>query len=128
MDTQNMKNIVILKNLPSNLVEEAIVVVRNKKKVADADYFKNINNKNNLVQGYMKDEDFKKIENIKKENRNYVIKEAELLVNNYLEEIENNQKIKSKFKLENKYKRLKYLNCVLFSISILSILFGFIGH
>ena len=31
MNPENMKNIIILKNLPSNLIDEAIVVVKNKK-------------------------------------------------------------------------------------------------
>ena len=33
METSNMKNIVVLKNLPSNLVEEAIVILKSSKKV-----------------------------------------------------------------------------------------------
>ena len=33
METSNMKNMVILKNLPSNLVEEAIVILKSNKKV-----------------------------------------------------------------------------------------------
>lgn len=33
METSNMKNMVILKNLPSNLVEEAIVILKSSKKV-----------------------------------------------------------------------------------------------
>lgn len=35
MDVSNMKNIIVLKNLPSNLVEEAIVVLKENKKVKD---------------------------------------------------------------------------------------------
>lgn len=33
METSNMKNMVVLKNLPSNLVEEAIVILKSSKKV-----------------------------------------------------------------------------------------------
>ena len=33
MDTSNLKNIVVLKNLPSNLVEEEIVVLKKNKKL-----------------------------------------------------------------------------------------------
>lgn len=36
----NSKNIVILKNLPSNIVEEAIVVVKNKKNIMDINSLK----------------------------------------------------------------------------------------
>ena len=33
MEASNMKNMVVLKNLPSNLVEEAIVILKSSKKV-----------------------------------------------------------------------------------------------
>ena len=33
METSNMKNMVVLKNLPSNLVEEAIIILKSNKKV-----------------------------------------------------------------------------------------------
>ena len=33
METSNMKNMVVLKNLPSNLVEEAIIILKSSKKV-----------------------------------------------------------------------------------------------
>ena len=33
METSNMKNMVVLRNLPSNLVEEAIVILKSSKKV-----------------------------------------------------------------------------------------------
>lgn len=38
MDVSNMKNIIVLKNLPSNLVEEAIVVLKENKKVKRYQY------------------------------------------------------------------------------------------
>ena len=44
MDTSNMKNIVVLKNLPSNIVEEAIVILKSNAKV------KNINKKKENVK------------------------------------------------------------------------------
>ena len=33
MKTDIMKNVIILKNLPSNLIDEAIVIVKDKKKI-----------------------------------------------------------------------------------------------
>ena len=33
METSNMKNMVVLKNLPSNIVDEAIIVLKSNKKV-----------------------------------------------------------------------------------------------
>ena len=38
MNQSNMKNVIILKNLPSNLIDEAIMVVKDKKKVKDINY------------------------------------------------------------------------------------------
>ena len=77
MNPENMKNIIILKNLPSNLIDEAIVVVKNKKESKDINYKTLMQDgKSRAIQGYMKEEELKKIENIKKEERNYIIKEA----------------------------------------------------
>ena len=35
MSKENTRNVIILKNLPSNLIAEAILVVKDKKQVAD---------------------------------------------------------------------------------------------
>ena len=101
MSIENVKNVIILKNLPSNLIDEAIMVVKDKKKVKNLDYsnlikdggenFSTLNSKhekNRVIQGYMKEEDLKNIEKIKKEDRKYVIKEAEMVVTNYISKIE----------------------------------------
>lgn len=127
MDINNMKNIIILKNLPSNLVEEAIVVVRNKKEIVDINYSTKKEkakekNKKTVIQGYMKEEDFKKIEKIQKDNREYVIKEAEIVVSEYLNRIEDLKNYKEKEKLERKYNKIKYINMVLIVTSFLSTL------
>lgn len=128
MDVNNMKNIIILKNLPSNILEEAIVVVKNKKKAIDTDCLKNTNNilkeknKDDVVQGYMNEEDFKKIEKIERDNREFVVKEAEMVIKNYLDKLEDGQRVIDRNKLQKKYNRLKYMNFVLLVISVLSTL------
>lgn len=134
----NLKNVIILKNLPSNLIDEAIVVVKDKKKIKDFNYSDSIkdggekfsiyNEKQNdkTIQGYMKEEDLKKIEKIKKEERKYVIKEAELVVANYLNKIEkplSDRKIK---KLEVSYRRVRKLNFLLGMTSIISIILAIV--
>ena len=75
----NSKNIVILKNLPSNILEEAIIVVKDKKSIVDIDYLKKMSflNYSTIMQGNMKEDDFNKLKKIPKESRTYVIKEAE---------------------------------------------------
>lgn len=44
METSNMKNMVVLKNLPSNLVEEAIVILKSSKKVKKLEKIEKKNN------------------------------------------------------------------------------------
>ena len=94
MEGSKLKNIVILKNLPSNLVEEAIVVLKSNKKVKKLE----------------KIEKSKTIENetITKKDKDYVLKEAEMLVSSYVSKLENQNIQKRKSTETNKkYKRLK---------------------
>ena len=118
----NSKNIVILKNLPSNILEEAIVVVKDKKSIVDIDYLKKMSffNYSNIVQGNMKEEDFNKLKKIPKESRTYVIKEAENVIRNYIEKMEDGRKIIARNTLKKKYNRLKYINLILFIIALFS--------
>lgn len=123
MNQSNMKNVIILKNLPSNLIDEAIMVVKDKKKVKDINYsdFIKYKEENGIIQGDMKIEDLKKIENIKKEDRKYVIKEAEVVVTNYIKRIEDNLSDRKLDKLKKSYKKSKLLNILLAMTTIISI-------
>ena len=47
MSKENTRNVIILKNLPSNLVDEAIIVVKDKKK----------------IENYMKESEYKDVIN-----------------------------------------------------------------
>lgn len=135
MKTNIMKNVIILKNLPSNLIDEAIVIVKDKKKIKDINYsefikdggekFSSSANKqtsNRVIQGYMKEEDLKKLEDTKKEDRKYVIKEAEIVVTNYLSKIDNKMPEKRIKRLEKSYKRAKKMSIILGIISVISII------
>lgn len=118
MKMNNMKNIVILKNLPSNIIEEAIVVVKNKKQILDD---VDINNKNkNEVQGYMSNDDFKKMEKIKQESREYIVKEAESVIANYLEKVSDRERRKKRKNIEARYYKIKYMNIALILLTIMS--------
>lgn len=123
MNPENMKNIIILKNLPSNLIDEAIVVVKNKKESKDINYKTLMQDgKSRAIQGYMKEEELKKIENIKKEERNYIIKEAEMVVTNYIAKIEKPILAEKKMKkLEKLYKKVRILNVMLAIISLICV-------
>lgn len=95
METSNMKNMVVLKNLPSNLVEEAIVILKSSKKVKKLEKI----DKNN------KREETKSV----KREKDYVLREAEMLVSNYISDLEEKKeakKIKNQ-KMNQKYKRIK---------------------
>lgn len=95
METENMKNMIVLRNLPSNIAEEAIVILKPNVKLKNVD----------LAENKTKS---KKSEN-KQNSKKYVINEAEMVINNYLSNIErekkNNYKINKK--MESKYKRAK---------------------
>lgn len=134
MNKEDIKNVIILKNLPSNLIDEAIVVIKNKRKVKDINMsnlikdggenfsaFNEKQEKNKVIQGYMKEEDLRKIEKNKKEDRKYVIKEAELVISNYINKIEKPLTDKKMKKLERNYKRVKVLNFLLGITSLASI-------
>lgn len=113
METSNMKNMVILKNLPSNLVEEAIVILKSSKKVEKLEKI----DKNNKLD--------KKVDGVKKE-KDYILKEAEMLVSSYISKIENNQEHKQSkvVKSYKKYVRLKiyaYLSSIIIFIEAMLI-------
>lgn len=95
MESSNMKNMVVLKNLPSNLVEEAIVILKTNKKVRKLEKV----DKNNK---------YKNKESITKE-KDYILKEAEMLVSNYINKLENSGKPKQNtiIQANKKYIRLK---------------------
>lgn len=96
MESSNMKNMVVLKNLPSNLVEEAIVILKSNKKVKKLQKIE----KKRKQQG--------KAENIKRE-KDYIVKEAEMLVANYISKLEDKHETQNHKKVEKsrKYIRLK---------------------
>ena len=93
MEASKLKNMVILKNLPSNLVEEAIVILKENKKVKKLEKI----DKN------------KKTEYKRENKKDYVLKEAELVVSSDIEELEEKKKTKEKLnkKTSQKLKKLK---------------------
>lgn len=134
MSKENTRNVIILKNLPSNLIAEAILVVKDKKQVADCmkesefGANKDVSNcktyNNGIIYGDIKTESLKKIENVKKEDRKYVIKEAEIVVSNYIKRIEDNLADRKIDRLKKSYKKTKKLNVFLAMTTIISILFA----
>ncbi|MCI8760754.1 MAG: hypothetical protein HFJ34_06575 [Clostridia bacterium] len=107
METSKMKNMVVLKNLPSNLVEEAIVILKSSKKVKK---LQKIEKKNQIEKS-----------EVSKKGKDYILKEAEMLVSSYISKLENNQNMKQYKTIKNdrKYSRLKnyaYLSSIIIII------------
>lgn len=127
MNMSDMKNIVVLKNLPSNLVEEAIVVLKENKKVHRykiVDVKEKEENDTGIKKERKKGKETSNLANEKNDNK-YIIKEAEMLIKSYTENLEkkssrwkNNMK-----KLEKRYKFSLKLNFLLFFTSVLGFIF-----
>ena len=109
METSKMKNMVVLKNLPSNMIEEAIVIFKENSKIKAKDVI-NKSNQLSQVQGKSKD---------------IIFKEAEMLVNDYVKRVESskNRKIFDK-KINDKF--LKKYSVVITILFIISITINFI--
>lgn len=107
MNESKMKNMVVLRNLPSNIVEEAYVVLKPNKN------YKNLQKQENVDERLSAD---------------YVVKEAEMVISNYLSKIEDKKIIKNSEveKIKKKYKKLKNASMILAGILILNIIINFI--
>ena len=102
MNSGQLKNMVVLKNLPSNIIEEVYVVLKANKKVKNMEYIK----KND-------------VNNSQKTNKDdgYIIKEAEMIVTNYMNEIEKNKK-DTRRDFEKKYNTMKYISFALAFVAL----------
>ena len=113
MESSDMKNMVI-KNLPSNMVEEAIIIFKENQRVKEIELIErgcNINSSETQTK-----------------SRDYILKEAEMLVTDYIKKIENNKKRPNANKdILLKYKLLK-LYSVLSSVMIIVCLIIYIKH
>ena len=99
---RNMRNIIRLRDVPSNTIEEAIIIFKDNKKVKKFEYTNKFKNSNEQNQ----------------ENNNYIVKEAELVISDYIKNSENN-----KNDIKKKNKKLKLANIILGILLIVSIIF-----
>ena len=104
METSNLKNMVVLKNLPSNIVDEAIIVLKTNKK---AKKLQKIEKNNKTTENE---------EN--KKDKEYILKEAEMLVNNYISKIENKDN-KDKYTKLKKYSIAITVLCIIQTLIII---------
>lgn len=113
MNTNQMKNMIVLKNLPSNIVEEAIIILKNNKKIKSLDRVEK-QTRNSME---------------KQSSGEYIVKEAEIVIGNYLSKIEKKKQMKSYSvkQIENRYKRMKILSIVLGMIIIVNVIIDLIA-
>ena len=90
----NSKNMLVLKDLPSNLIEEAYVVLNPSLKAKIQEMEKNKNSASGDEQ--------KKIL-----SKNYILEEAKYVLLNYVSKFETKKESVNKLILEKKYRKLK---------------------
>ena len=73
MKESNLKNIIVLKNIPSNIIDEAFVILKSNK---NAKKLETIEKSKSKGRG-----------EIKNKGQDYIVKEAEMVVSNYLSKI-----------------------------------------
>lgn len=104
MNNLDMKNIIVLKDLPSNIIDEAIVIL-----------------KDNKIKKR------EKSENATESMNTNVISEAQNVISEYIERLERPKKERqNEKKLLLKYKKLQILSILVTGGMILSILINFI--
>lgn len=112
MQTNSVKNIVVLKSLPSNIVEEAIIILKSNKYAKKLQIIEKNNNK--------------ELEKNESKAQEYVIKEAEALLSNYISKIENDRYLEKPSKsLKEKYKRLKKYSIIVTIFFAISFIINF---
>lgn len=91
MEKGKMKNVVVLRNLPSNLIDEAFVVVKSK----------NVARSLERIDG--------KNENIDRKNKDdgYIVREAESVLSSYASLVEKKDDKKVDFGIKRRYNMLK---------------------
>ncbi len=113
MNSNQLKNMIVLKNLPSNLIDEAFIILKNNKKIK-------------TLERIEKQSSGKET---KEKQEEYIVKEAEMVISNYLSKLENDKQIRSNSikQIEQKYKRLKLITIGVSIIMVLNIILNISG-
>ena len=109
MNTGSVKNIVILKDLPSNLVEEAIIFLKENQKLKKLELI-------DVDIKKKKRDTIEKGETVKtKSSKDYIVNEAQMLIADYIYKLENKNRKEdiSYKKLQKRYKLLKKISMAL---------------
>lgn len=107
MEKCKMKNVVVLRNLPSNLIEEAFVVVKSKKVARSLE---RIDGKN---------------ENIDRKNKDdgYIVREAESVLSSYVSLVEKKDDKKVEFGIKRRYNMLKIYGVLVTVAFVVAVVF-----
>lgn len=112
MEASTMKNMVVLKNLPSNMVEEAIIIFKETKKIKE----KELVDKKNKINFSEK----------QSKSKECIVKEAELLVTDYIDKMENKKQENVTKNINKKYKNLKKYSIISTALLLISLIINFI--
>lgn len=113
MDKGQMKNIVVLRDIPSNIVDEAIVILKNNTKIKKTEKVENRNSS--------------KIGEETNKNYDFIIKEAENVINEYIKKLEKPKETKSTVnKIIIKYRKLQIYSFILGITAIIAIIVNII--
>lgn len=104
MQNSRLKNSIVLRGMASNVVDEAIVILKPNIKIKNFQKVKN--------QKLSKDT----------EGKDFIIKEAENVINEYVNKLNEKSSKNKILKLESKIKILRLINIMFFIILIISIL------
>lgn len=101
MQNSRLKNSIVLKGMASNVVDEAIVILKPNIKVKKLEHAKSFKEKSNTKE--------------------FIVKEAEHVILEYVNKINHEAILKENKKLIKKTKKLQLINIMFFSILILLI-------
>lgn len=108
MNLSQMKNIIVLKDIPSNIVDEAIIILKN-----------NANVKSKVTDNKSNDSD--------SNNYDFVVNEAENVIKDYIKSIEKTKDNKlCSNRIISKYRKLQITSFLLGFLAIVGILVGII--
>ena len=107
MEKCKMKNVVVLRNLPSNLIEEAFVVVKSK----------NVARSLERIDG--------KNENIDRKNKDdgYIVREAESVLSSYVSLVEKKDEKKIALGIKRRYNMLKIYGVLVTIAFVVAVVF-----
>lgn len=102
MQNSRLKNSIVLKGMASNVVDEAIVILKPNIKIKKMEHTKNFEEKNT--------------------SKDFIIKEAEHVILEYIQKINEEEIVKQKTKLEEKIKKLQLINIIFFIMLIILVI------